>query len=291
MNVINEIKKNKYINKIKRYLLKIFEIIRKNEMRILPGNIAFFLILSLVPIVTLIGMIGVNFTDTFDRIINFINMYLPKDVVDLLLPFFKNANDNQYNVLVYLLVGFATVSNGAHSIIIASNTLYDVENRNVIFRRIKAFFLTIILLLLFIFIIVGLTFSNVIYNFFVNIKIITFNETLVYIFNLLKWPTAFFIIFYTVRLLYTMSVDKKINSRYMTKGAMFTTLGWIILTFVYSIYANNYANYHIFYGSLSNLIILMIWVYLISYVLVIGIAINSGIYQNLVKNGKIKDEN
>ena len=59
---------------------------------------------------------------------------------------------------------------------------------------------------------------------------------------------------------------------------------------VYSYYANNIANYGVFYGSLSNLIVLMIWIYILSYILVIGIAINSSIYENLVKDGIIKEK-
>ena len=291
-NIVGEYMKminNKYIKKYKEYFLNIIRIIRRNEMRILPGNIAFFLILSIVPLITLVGILGSNFTDAFDKIIEFINMALPKEVVNLLLPFFRNASSSDSNIVIFLILGFITASNGAQSIIIASNTLYNVENKNVVFRRIKAFLLTIILILLFLFIVIGLTFSNVIYNFFVDIDIITFDRSLVFIFNLLKWPIAVFIIFFTIRLLYTLSVDKKINSHYITNGAMFTTLGWIILTLVYSIYADNYAHYDIFYGSLSNLIILMIWIYFLSYILVIGIAINSDIYSKLVINGKIKE--
>ena len=40
---------------LKNYLLKIIEIIKKPEMGILPGQLAFFIILSLVPIITLCG--------------------------------------------------------------------------------------------------------------------------------------------------------------------------------------------------------------------------------------------
>ena len=183
---------SKYVNKLKNYLTKIFKITRKNEMRILPGNIAFFIMLSIVPAITLAGVIGVHFTDSFSQVINFINLTLPKGVSSILLSFLENAVVKNYNVFVYLLLGFIIASNGANSIIIASNTLYDVENKNYVFRRIKAFFLTIMLMLLFIFILIGLAFSNVIYRTLADLNLILFNKQILFLYNFFKWPFAFF---------------------------------------------------------------------------------------------------
>ena len=54
----------------------------------------------------------------------------------------------------------------------------------------------------------------------------------------------------------------------------------MIVTAIYSFYANNIANYDIFYGGLSNVIILMMWVYILAYTLVVGIAINTQSYRD-----------
>ena len=71
-----------------------------------------------------------------------------------------------------------------------------------------------------------------------------------------------------------MAPDKKIPSKNVNGGAIFTTIGWILSTSLYSYYISHYANYSIFYGSLANIVILMLWVYLLSYIFVIGIAMN-----------------
>ena len=46
------------MDRIKSVFKNLLEIIGKNEMRILPGNLAFFLVLSVVPIITLVGFIA-----------------------------------------------------------------------------------------------------------------------------------------------------------------------------------------------------------------------------------------
>jgi uncharacterized BrkB/YihY/UPF0761 family membrane protein len=71
-----------------------------------------------------------------------------------------------------------------------------------------------------------------------------------------------------------MAPDKKMPSRSVTGGAIFTTISWVLITMLYSYYINEYANYSVFYGSLANIVILMLWVYLLSYALVIGMAMN-----------------
>ena len=59
-----------------------------------------------------------------------------------------------------------------------------------------------------------------------------------------------------------------------TYGALFTSLGWIIVTAIYSFYINNYAHYQVFYGGFANIIILMLWTYFLALIFVIGLALN-----------------
>ncbi len=267
--------------KIKHYVKRIFSIVKREEMRILPGNIAFFLVLSLIPIITLIGFVGAHFTDSYHAVINFIDLYMPKEVTELLSPFFNNVGSQPTNMFIYVCIGFIVASNGMSSIITATNTLYHIQTKDPIHHQVKSIILTLVLMMLFTFILIVLGFSNVIYHTLLRFKVISNFGIVFTIFRFLKWPFAFFMIFYVIRLLYTMASNKRILSKYFTKGALFTTCGWIIATAIYSFYTSNLAHYDIFYGGLSNIIILMIWVYFLSYVLVIGMVINADTYEQV----------
>lgn len=269
------------MDQIKQYLKKLLQIIRREEMRILPGNLAFFLVLSIVPILTLVGLICSSFSISLMDITKWAGELIPKDVEELLLPFISGTT-NSSNLILYFAIGFVMASNGAHSIIVASNTLYNIKNETYLKRRIKALFLTIILIFVFLFVLVFLAFGNTILKFILSLKVFEAIAEQVYsIFILFKWPTAFIIIFFMIKLLYTMAPDRRIPSKYVNKGAIFTTLGWGLVTAIYSYYANNMANYNLFYGGLSGLAVLMIWIYIISYIFVVGIAINTSSYHYL----------
>ena len=76
----------------------------------------------------------------------------------------------------------------------------------------------------------------------------------------------------------------------MNKGALFTTVCWIVTTSIYSYYVSNLANYTLFYGSISGIIAMMIWIYILSYIFVMGIAINTDEYNAYKKTYK-KEKN
>lgn len=258
--------------------------IQKPGMKILPGQIAFFLVLSIIPIFTLVGYIASMFSVSIDSLIRFLSETLPSEVSSLLIPFISGTGLDA-NVLIFMITGFILASNGPHSIIIASNELFKIKHQDYLTSRIKAFFMTIILVILFFFILVVLGFGNMILKYVIDLKIFGFlTKELYFIFVLIKWPLAFFLIFYSMKLIYTLAPAKKIPSKYMNPGAFFTTLGFIFVTSIYSYYVSNFANYDLFYGSLSNVIILMLWVYILSYIITLGIAINSTAYSELEEN-------
>lgn len=274
------------MNLTKRYLKKLIKIIKKSEMRILPGNIAFFMVLSIFPIITLSGIFASMFHVSLNSILSMMNDILPGQVYNLILPY-VSGNGMDIHIGFSMLLGYIFASNGAHSIIVCSNTLYDIPHSNYLSRRIKALFLTIILVVLFVFTLIVLAFGNSILQFILSFDFFgSFGDKIYYLFLLLKWPTAIIFIFFMIKLIFTVSPDKTIKSSNTTKGAFFTTISWMISTFIYSYYVQHFSHYDIFYGSLANIIIMMIWVYILAYTLVIGIAINTQSYRDDSKDKK-----
>lgn len=272
------------MQRLKGYIKKLYDIIITPSMSYLPGNLAFYLVLSIFPILTLIGVIASNFSINVGSLIEIIDTALPKNVGEMLSNFIMGKGFDS-NVGIFMIIGFFLASNGADAIILSSNNLYGFPNSDYIKRRIKAIFIIVLIILLFIFMLGFLAFGSHILDFIlklINDKVIV--SLITTLFNVLKWPFSIFIIYFNVKLIYTIAPDWKILSKHTTKGAVFTTIGWIVVVQIYSYYVSNFANYDIFYGSLSNIVVLMLLVYIISYILVIGIAINVKSYEYKVEN-------
>lgn len=261
------------MKRIKRFVIKMFDIINKPEMKILPGNVAFFLVLSIVPIITLLGVICSTMNVSTTTLSNFMNNYFPEQISMILLPYFSGQGVD-LNVVIFTIIGFITASNGTHAIIIASNRLYGVDDASFLKKRLKAFNMIILLIFTIIFMLIFLAFGNTIVSFLTSKVLKEFKDIIYYAYLIIKWPIGLLFIFIIVKIIYTLAPDKKIKSKYVNKGAIFTTIGWILTTFCYGYYATNIANYSLLYGNLSNIVVMMFWFYLIAYILVIGIVIN-----------------
>ncbi len=259
-------------------------IISKQEMRVLPGSIAFFLVMSIVPALLLGVLICSKVNISLASIIELLDEIIPNDVSNLLNPIVNNIKIDGLSWW-YIILGLILASNGTHSIILASNTLYGIENKGYFYRRIKALIMILVVSLVFVFILFVLAFGNGILKFILELNMFRDIADSVYnIFIILKWPIAIIVIALLIKVIYTIAPDKKIPSKYVNKGVLFTTIGWVLSTALYSYYANNLANYNLIYGSLSSIVVLMIWVYVMAYILVIGIAINTNIYALEEKN-------
>ena len=269
------------MKRIKEELKKLWEIFQNPLIRVLPGQIAFFLFLAIFPILILIGVIASFFSVSMSSVVTIITETFPKDVVDLLVPLLDGKGFDTH-VGVSMITAYILASNGAHSIVVASNTLYGFPHSEWLKRRIKSLFMIFLMIGLFIFTIIVLAFGDVILKASLSALGINLATSLFYhIILYARWPVSLLIMYFNIKLIYAMAPDWKILSKYTTKGAIFTTIGWMLATAIYSYYINHFSHYDLFYGSLSNIVILMIWIYALSYILVIGIAINVNEYQNV----------
>lgn len=258
------------MKKIKFYIKRTFDLFNQMEMRILPGNIAFFFVLALIPIITIVLAIGSYFSISLSMVVEFLEKLLPNEASNIIIEILS-GKDFDTSIGVFHFAILVVASNGTYAIINASNTLYQVENTDALKDRIKSVLLLFILLLLLIFLILVPMFGEKILSLLGNG--IIFKE-IKFIYKILKWPLTFLLIYINLKLLYTIAPSRKIKSSTTTYGAIFTTIIWTIATAIFSYYLKYFAHYNVIYGNLSSIVILMIWIYIISYVFVMGIAIN-----------------
>lgn len=259
------------IKYVKKFFKRVWEVLGQPEIAILPGQLAFFVMLSLVPIITLIGYGASFFGISIDTIINTLKDNFSSGVADMMIPIISGKVIDLKLVIVFILM-FYIASNGANSIIIISNEIYNVKQSSWLKRRLKAIFLTIAIVILILFLLLVPAFGTKIIDAvdYFNIK-----STLANILEILQGPISWVIIFIFIKVIYTISPDKALPSSRLNIGTAFTTVGWVISTELYSYYVNNFAHYDIFYAGLSNIAVLMLWIYLLSYIFVIGISLNS----------------
>lgn len=259
---------------MKKRLKEFKNILAKKELRILPGNLAYSFFLALIPIISLIFYFTTSLNLPNDILQNFIAETFSQGVADLLQPVF--TNQLTLDSFIPLCLSIIVAMNGCGTIIVTSNTIFRFENSSIIKRTIKSLFLVVIIIILFAFIFIvpllGRAIINLIGTFTGLVgKYKTIIDTIYFI---LQVPVSLIIIFFIIKTIYMIAPDQKLSGKYVNRGAAFTTISWMTVTWVYSYYVNNIASYDAVYGNLANIVMLLFWFYILGYIFVIGLFLN-----------------
>ena len=269
---------------------KFIELMKKPELRILPGQLAFFLVLSVIPLIALIGTIASALSIPVGTIRSVIGNTVPDAVADIIVSV-MSAKGLSFNVVAFFVAAFILASNGTNSMIITSNEIYKLNSEGFFKRRIKAILMTLSLVGLFFFLLVVPIWGDTIFDIIRLSSSKNLPIDFIYrLFKLLQYPITILILYFNIKLMYVIAPDEKIDSRSATKGAIFSTIGWILASEIYSFYISTFSNYSVFYGSISNVVILLLWVYILSYIFVLGMIINAGSSLPETKKEKLQYE-
>ena len=270
--------------KMRIFLRKVISIIRLPEMRILPGQLAFFLVISIIPLITLVGAIGSGFGLPATSIKEILDSVVPHDIINYLIPANTDGILN-FNMIIFFGAAFILASNGTYSIINTSNEIYKVEDNGEIKKRLKAVLMTFILVILFLFLILVPAFGDVLIRLITtSVQNESLNSIIEGIYHIIKYPISLFIIYYNLKLLYTIAPSTKISSKSTIPGALFTTIMWLISSKIYAFYVDFFSNYDVFYGAMSNILVLLIWVYILAYIFTLGMCFNAtGVIQETLR--------
>ena len=265
----------KLVNKTKKYFKKMLEILSLKELRILPAYLAYNFVLATIPLLTIIVIVAGFFSISIDTVIGVLNDLLPSYASKVVVGAISGQSFD-FSIGILNIITFVIAVNGMYAIIDASNTLYKIEDNNAIKDRMKSVLILLIIIMLLIFLVLFSMLGNQILNILAENKIFkNIIDDLVIIYNAIKWPVTFLIIFLNIKIIYRIAPSKKIKSEETTIGAFITTVGWILSTAIFGYYINYFGRYDLVYGGLSNIIILLIWVYLQSFILILGIVINT----------------
>ena len=280
------------MKKAREIFRKLINLISKPEMRILPGQLAFFLVMSIVPMIALIGTIAIKLNIPTSVLTLTINETVPTKIANILTGMINGQGLN-FNITIFFLSAFFLASNGTHSMIVTANEIYKIKQNTYLSTRVKAIFMIFILELVIAFLILVPIYGDTIFNVLRTTELNQNSVEFFYsLFTILKYPLVIIVLFINIKLIYIIAPDEKIPSKSTNKGALFTTVGWVLATEIYAFYVDTFMRYDIFYGSVSNILILLLWFYILSYIFVLGLGINASGYRDdvteVIKFKKIK---
>ena len=176
------------------------------------------------------------------------------------------------NITIILALIFAT--NGTFALIDGFNESTE-EKLNDVKEFIVAFFVTIGFISVVLLSIFGIYYSEVVLKLFTpSYDISWFVDNLSKIIGFISFPLFYFIL---LALFYWIGTVKLTKFRQAIPGAILTTVLFVLTTYLFAIYARNFARYNVLYGSIGTMILLMVWVNVNVYLLLFGNELNLAI--------------
>jgi len=248
------------------------------------GSIAFSFFMALFPfllfLLSLIAYLPIERQDFF----NFIENILPPQTTDFFLPVLMDLADNPRGGLlsfVFLLTIFL-MTNGINAIFSGFEYSYHVTiNRTVIKQYFIALLVSVFLALLLLFSIFLIVYSEYLIATLQSEDIISSN---VYWVSTIRYIIFVVLVYFVIAILYYFGVKEGKTIRFFSLGALVTTLLFMATTYFFGIYINNFSNYNELYGSIGALLILMLYIWINSNILLLGFELNATLKTLRVKN-------
>jgi membrane protein len=99
--------------------------------------------------------------------------------------------------------------------------------------------------------------------------------------TLARWPVIAIAVLTAVAFLYWAAPNAKLPFRWITPGSVMFTLVWLVLNLLFSFYISNFASYNATYGALGSVVMVLLWFYLTSYLLLLGAEINAALVEEV----------
>lgn len=249
--------------------------IRDDFVSAFSAQAAFFVIISLFPFLMLLLTLVQYLPITKYNLLLILTQVFPTSVKSLVIGIVSEVYEKTSSTIISAVAISAlwSSSKGILSIVKGLNSVYGIkETRSYIKLRILSTIYTLAFAVMIVITLGILVFGNRLYvwieskaSFLTDLALIIISiRTIVGLLLL----TVFFLI------IYTFIPNRKTKMLKELPGALITATGWMGFSYLYSFYIDNMGNYSNTYGSLTAIVLFMLWFYFCMYIMFIGGEIN-----------------
>lgn len=248
--------------------------IRDDQVRAYAAESAFFTIMSFFPVLMLLLSL-VQFTPLDQKqILYAIEEITPFDLLNVIEPMVSSIYNGSFALVSWTAIAALWAGGkGIMGISDGLNSIYHIqEKRNYFFTRVRAACYTFVMILALIVSLCILVLGYGIGDYLE--KTIPFIKA--HPQTIMVWPMAAAMVLLVLLflILYMFLPNRRMKGSSQLPGAVFTAVSWSVFSYAFSIYLEYAVNMSVIYGSLTTLVVAMLWLYSCMYLLFVGAEIN-----------------
>lgn len=107
-----------------------------------------------------------------------------------------------------------------------------------------------------------------------------FSQSSIFLRQAIRFVIQIIFLIGAVMLLNRLAAGRKYPWRMVFPGSLFTAAGWLVLSQGFSVYFRHYDQYTMTYGSIGGIMVLLLWLYWGTEILLLGSALNAVLIEN-----------
>ncbi|MCY1277590.1 hypothetical protein D3C76_745470 [compost metagenome] len=254
-----------------------------DEMPTYAAALAYQGLFSLFPfLLFLIALLGfLHLPEFFDWLREQASYALPAQALDQVNPVIDQLQQRQGGLLsIGIIVALWSASGAVRSLMSALNAAYDVREARPVWKRmpLSVFYMLCIvgmLLLAAALMVMGPQVMGWLAGQF------GLERYVVIVWAWLRWPVAILLLMMTIAVTYYVTPDVQQKFCFITPGSVLAGGAWVGASLAFGYYVKNFADYNAMYGSVGAIIVLLLYFYLSSAVLLLGAEMNAVIEHHL----------
>lgn len=244
------------------------------------GGIAYSFFMAIFPfllfVLTLIPYIPIEGSQ--EGLLSIIANVLPPKTFDAVDSVLVDITNNQYGGLLSFgfIASIFLMTNGVNAIFGGFEYSYHVKEIRNFFR---AYFIAMLISIVIVVFLLGTVVLIIFFELILKdlVTLGWLEDNLIWL-QLVRGLIFLVMIFITVSMLYHYGVKEGKHSRFLSPGAVFTTILSVLTFYLFGYYVNEFAKYNELYGSIGTLLILMLFIWLNAIILLLGFELNASIY-------------
>lgn len=262
-------------------LVFLFKGLQKSSLTTRASSLAFRFFLALFPtIIFLLSLLPYIPIDSFyQELLLILEELLPEEAYKTSVDTIDDLFNKKHNTLLSFGFLFAIylASDGVNAMILAfQNAYHNPKEVGFIKQRATSLLLLLILTVLMVLAVGLIVFSEIIITFLISNGFMTDGISVILL-NIGKMIILLLIFLFGISSIYYFGSMEYKKFKFISAGSTLATLLTILLSFGFAFYVNNFASYNKVYGSIGTLIVIMLWLYFNSLVLLIGYELNASI--------------
>lgn len=268
------------IGKVRIFLEKC----RKDNVSAFASQAAFFILMSIIPFIMLFISLVQYTPVTESMIMEMVNKVMPSYISPFLISIIHEMYNRSVGIVsVTAVAAIWSAAKGIQYLTNGLNTVYDIkETRNWIFLRLRAIVYTLILLISIVASLTLMVFGNSLQK--ILLKSVPFISEMTGIIIRLRSLILLVVLIVFFAVLYKMLPNRKASIRGQLPGSIMSAVGWSVLSFGLSVYVDEFNGFSM-YGSLTTIVLVMLWLYFGMYILLLSAEINN-IYEDIWEQKK-----